>query len=371
LCLELDKKEGQFCSNKNKNMPPLQLSLSEAEIEKLSYERYAYPEVMVQKRIFSVWLKAISTYSNEEIGVITSLHENTVARWIAVYKQHGYEALLINNYGTNESKLEEHSESLLASFQEEPPRTAGEAAERIEEMTGMERSLEQVRNFMKRHGLKFIKCGHVPSKGDSDKQKEWMAEKLEPAIEGAKKGKVHVLFLDAAHFVLQPFLCCLWCVTRIFIKAASGRNRINVLGAVDAISRKIVTLTNTTYITADTLIEFLKLLKKQFWDKPVIIVLDNARYQHCAVVEAMAASLNITLLFLPAYSPNLNIIERLWKFTKKKILYAKYFDKPKEFHQAIENFFKNIHKNHFKELKSRLTLKFQIFDKHETLIYPL
>jgi transposase len=351
-------------------MPAL-FNLSEAEIERLRYERYAYPDVMVQKRIFSVWLKAISTYSNGEIGVITSLHENTVAHWIRVYEAKGYEALLTNNYGTNQSQLEQHRESILTSFQKDPPRSAGEATERIREISGVERSPQQARNFMKRHGLKFIKCGHVPAKADSEVQRQWMAEKLGPAIGAAQKGKIHLLFLDAAHFVPGPFLCCLWCVARVFIKAASGRNRINVLGVVHAITQKIVTLTNTTYITADTLIAFLSLLKKEFCDKPIVIVLDNARYQHCAVVEEAAKKLGITLLFLPPYSPNLNIIERLWKFTKKNILYARYYDKPKQFHAAIENFFSEIHKKYKKELQSLLTLKFQFFDTKQTLIYPL
>jgi transposase len=350
-------------------MPALQLNLSEAEIERLSYERYAYPHPMIQKRIFSVYLKAVSTYPNWQIGFICGLHENTVAHWIAVYDQQGYEGLLSNNYGTYSSELEEHSQSLLACFTKEPPRTA---AERIKELTGIKRSTQQqVRTFMKRHGLKFIKCGHVPSKGDSDEQKQWMEQQLEPAIEKAKAGKIHLFFLDAAHFVLQPFVCSLWCVARIFIRASCGRNRINVLGAVHAITKKIVTLTNATYITAGTLIDFLQLLKKQFCDKPIKIVLDNARYQHCAVVEAMAKKLGIELIFLPPYSPNLNIIERLWKFTKKKILYAKYFEKPKLFHGAIEDFFSDINKKYKKELSSVLSLRFQIFNKNKTLIYPL
>jgi transposase len=352
-------------------MPALHLKLSEAEIERLSYERYAYPHSMIQKRIFSVYLKAISPFSNQQIGFITGLHAGTVAHWLTVYEERGYEGLLTNNYGTNSSELEGHSESLLSSFSKEPPRSSQEAAERIREMSGIEHSPQQIRTFMKRHGLKFIKCGHVPAKADSEKQHQWMEEKLQPQIEAAQKGKVHLLFLDAAHFVLGPFLCSLWCVVRVFIKAASGRNRINVLGAVHAISKKIVTITNTTYITANTLIEFLQLLKKQFADKPIVIVLDNARYQHCLVVEAMAKNLGIKLLFLPPYSPNLNIIERLWKFTKKNILYAKYYDKPKEFHGAIETFFKDIHENFKKERKSLLTLKFQSFDKKDTLIYPL
>lgn len=91
------------------------------------------------------------------------------------------------------------------------------------------------------------------------------------------------------------------------------------------------------------------------------IVLDNARYQHCKLVEAAARQLNITLLFLPSYSPNLNIIERLWKFTKKKILYAKYYETPHQLHTAITDFFQTIHQKHDADLKNLLTLKFKFF----------
>lgn len=352
-------------------MPTLSLNVSEAEIEKLSYERYAYPQPMIQKRIFSVYLKAVFTFSNQDIGLITGLHANTVAHWISVYKQNGYEGLLSNNYGTNQSELESYAQSIFDSLGHQPARTAQEAVERIREMTGIERSCQQVRTFMKGHGLKFIKCGHIPAKADNEQQHQWMQNRLEPVIRAAQKGKCHLLFLDAAHFVLQPFICCLWCACRLFIKAASGRNRINVIGAVHAISKKVVTMTNTTYITADTMIEFLRLLKRKFCDKPIIIVLDNARYQHCHAVISMAKSLGIRLLFLPPYSPNLNIIERLWKFAKKQILYAKYYDKPQAFHQAIENFFIHINKNYKKQLTSLLTLKFQFFDDKNSLIYPL
>lgn len=347
------------------------IQLSQTEIEQLSYERFAYPHPMIQKRIFSVYLKATLNYSNHTIGLITGLHYNTVSYWIRVYQQKGYEGLLVNNYGVNKSELEIHSESILSSFCQQPPLCAAEAAERIHQMTGITRSEQQVRAFMKRHGLKFIKCGHIPAKADNELQHQWVEKELKPVIEAAKEGKVHLVFCDAAHFVLQPFLCFLWSAVRVFIKAPAGRNRINVLGAVNAITKEVITLTNTTYITSDTLVQFLKLLKEKFHDKPIAIVLDNARYQHCFVVKAIAAGLGIHLLFLPPYSPNLNIIERLWKFTKKKILHAKYYNNPAEFHQAIQNFFTTINEKYQSELKSLLSLKFQFFDKKYSLIYPL
>ena len=347
------------------------LKIYDAGIVKLSYERYAYPDPIVQKRIFAVYLKATLGFNNTTIGYAVGLHYNAVGQWIGVYKKKGFEGLLTNNYGSKKSDLESYCDSILQSFRKQPPLTASEAAERIKDMTGMIRSSQQVMVFMKRHGLKFIKCGHIPAKANNEAQHDWVETELKPVIEAAEQGKVHLFFSDAAHFVLTPFICRLWCAARVFLKASAGRNRINVLGAVNAITKEIITLTNTTYITSETLIEFLKKLKGKFGDKPIAIVLDNARYQHCFTVKTMARSLGIHLLFLPPYSPNLNIIERLWKFTKKKILYAKYYEKPCEFHLAIETFFKNANLNYMTELKTLLTLKFQFFDTEDSLIYPL
>ena len=352
-------------------MPTLQFNISEAEIEKLNYERYAYPDPTVQKRIFAVYLKVTLGWNNSIIGQTVGLHYNAVGNWINIYKANGFEALLSNNYGGKKSELENHADSILKSFEIQPPMTAAEAAYRIREMTGISRSDQQVRAFMKRHELKFIQCGHIPAKADNGKQHQWVETELKPVIEAAQREEVHLLFCDVAHFVLQPFLCSLWCTFRVFIKASAGRNRINVLGAVNAITKEVVTITNTTYITSGTLIDFLKILKEKYAGKPIAIVLDNARYQHCFLVTTFAKSLGIHLLFLPPYSPNLNIIERLWKFTKKEILYGKYYDKPNLFHQTIENFFNGINQNFKSQLSTLLTLKFQFFDDKNSLIYPL
>ncbi len=215
--------------------------------------------------------------------------------------------------------------------------------------------------------------GHVPAKADSAKQTEWLDTTFEPAKKQAQNGECHLLFMDAAHFILQPFICALWCTARLFIKAASGRNRINVPGAVNAITKQVITMSNTTYINADTIVAFFKQLKEHYSDLPLKIILDNARYQHCKYVEEQAKNLGITLLFLPPYSPNLNIIERLWKFTKKEILYAKYYDTPVKFHQAITGFFQIVNQKHKEELKNllTLTLKFQLFNNNDAEIYAV
>ena len=99
------------------------------------------------------------------------------------------------------------------------------------------------------------------------------------------------------------------------------------------------------------------------------IVLDNALYQYCKWVIETAKQLNITLLFLPSYSLNLNIIEQLWKFTREKILYAKYYESPTEFHEAIIGFFRTANQKYATDLSQLLTLKFQFFKN--TIIHPV
>jgi len=349
----------------------LQIKLSLTEIKRLNYERFHYPCPTVQKRIHAVYMKATSKSSNTVIGKFAGLHRHAVSKCIHAYEQGGFESLCQFYYGTNKSILENHSVSILKSFNQRPPMNTNEAKVRIEEMTGISRSPTQVRTFMKRHGLCYIKTGHIPAKADAEKQQQWVTTTLEPVIKEAQNGECHLLFMDAAHFILQPFICAMWCIARLFIKASAGRNRINILGAVNAITKEIITCSNTTFINADTIVTFLKQLREHYGNLPLKIVLDNARYQHCKFVEEAAKQLNITLLFLPSYSPNLNIIERLWKFTKKTILYGKYYDSPAKFHLAITSFFQTINLEYDDNLKNLLTLKFQFFTNENVLIYPV
>jgi transposase len=164
--------------------------------------------------------------------------------------------------------------------------------------------------------------------------------------------------------VLGPFLGYLWCFARVFIPAPAGRQRFNVLGALDAITHELITITNDSYINAGSVCALLRKLAESALAHPITLVLDNARYQRCAVVQALAEELGIELLFLPPYSPNLNLIERLWKFVKKECLYSKYYAGFPEFKQAIEACLGSLSTDHRSELNSLLTLNFQSFDTH-------
>jgi transposase len=188
---------------------------------------------------------------------------------------------------------------------------------------------------------------------------------LEPRLEEAKKGKRAVFFVDAAHFVLAPYLGMLWGFVRQFVRAPAGRQRFNVLGALNAITFELILATNDTYINANSVCDLLRRIAACGLTVPVTLILDNARYQKCRLVMDLAKSLGIEMLYLPTYSPNLNLIERLWKFVKKKCLYSTYYKDFILFKQAISSCLAQTHTTHKAALDSLLTLHFQTFNKSQ------
>lgn len=193
-------------------------------------------------------------------------------------------------------------------------------------------------------------------------QADFQRDELQPVLDDAVAGTGHVFFVDAAHFVFGTFLCCLWSFTRLFVRAASGRQRFNVLGAWNAVTRELVSVTNTTVVNTDTMCELLQKIAGLKLSGPVTLVLDNARYQRNATVQELAKTLGLTLLFLPSYSPNLNLIERLWRFAKRRALYGRYHATFADFKAAIEETFASIPTTSKSELETLMTLNFQQFE---------
>lgn len=201
----------------------------------------------------------------------------------------------------------------------------------------------------------------IPAKADIEAQEIFKTETLEPLVELAQQKKIHLFFVDAAHFVLSPFLGYLYSLGVRYIKAASGRQRFSVLGALHAVTKELVTITEHAYINAASVCALLEKLHEQFCNLPIVLIMDNARYQRCKLVLEKAQQLGIQIIFLPPYSPNLNLIERLWKFVKKKVLYNQYYPKYEQFYLAILNCLERTDGTYKEELDTLLVAKFQSF----------
>lgn len=124
-----------------------------------------------------------------------------------------------------------------------------------------------------------------------------------------------------------------------------------------------MSVTNETYINATTVCELLVRLSDLDLDIPITLVLDNARYQKCQFIKDVASFLGIELLYLPSYSPHLNLIERLWRFVRNECLYSKYYEDFASFKSAIADCIEQTNTKHKEKLESLLSWNFQSFKK--------
>jgi transposase len=334
----------------------------------LAYDRYHHPDPRVQRKMEVLWLKSHGL-NHDDIAAYANVSLRTVQRHLDEYLEGGLERLRRGPRYQPRAALIEHEVSLEEYFEKHPVRSVKQARAVIEQRTGIRRGLSQVRHFLKdRLGLRWRRTGAIPVPPKKTipeharEQSAFLRDKLEPRLEQARRGRRQVYFVDAAHFVFAPFLGCLWCAARLFVRAASGRKRHNVLGAFDAVTHRLIRVTNQGYINAESVCALLRSVAGAAVGLPITLVLDNARYQKCAAVQALATSLGIELLYLPSYSPNLNLIERLWRFVRKESLNSTYYEKFEDFSAAIDECLDGLSTVYKAEMETLMTHRFQTFE---------
>jgi transposase len=334
----------------------------------LAHYRYHHPDPRVQHKVEVLWLKSHGL-THDRIAAFADVSRRSVQRYLDEYLQGGLDRLCRRRGHHPRAALVEHEVSLEEHFEKHPVRSAKQARAVIEQRTGIRRGLTQVRHFLKdRLGLRWRRTGAIPVPPrktiaeHARNQAAFLKDELEPRLDQARRGRRQVYFVDAAHFVFAPFLGCLWCATRLFLRAASGRKRHNVLGAFDAVAHRLIRVTNDGYINAESVCSLLRAVAGASVGRPITLVLDNARYQKCAVVQALAASLKIELLYLPSYSPNLNLIERLWRFVRMESLNSTYHERFEDFRAAIDGCLDGLSTVHKVDMETLMTHRFQLFE---------
>lgn len=337
-------------------------NFSRIEIVQLQQLLTHHPHFVVRRRALVLILKS-QNIPHQIIAQIADLSENTVRTYFYAYEEGGIEQLKTLNFYKPESQFKPFEIQVREYFEKTPPATIAQACADLEKITGLSMKQTQMRAYLKSLGISRRKVSSIPAKADIKAQTTFHDQLLQPRLEEAKTGKREVYFVDAAHFVLGAFLGYLWSLRRLFVKTPSGRKRFNVLGALNAITKELVTVTNDTYITSIQVCELLRKLADNNITVPITLVLDNARYQRCQLVINLAETLGIELLFLPPYSPNLNLIERIWKFIKKECLNSVYYENFSLFRQAIQTCLDTMHHKHHQKLQTLLTLDFQTFQE--------
>lgn len=220
---------------------------SKEEKKRFHYERFNHPHPRVQQRMEIMWLKS-KGLKTIQIASLAGVSENTVRKYVRVYEEGGIDKLKEINFNQPKSELDKYTETIERYFLENPPQSIKEATVKIEELTGIKRSENQVRKFLKRIGIKRLEVGYVPGYADMEGQEGYIEKKLEARWEEVRRGERVVFWGDGVYFLMKEFLGYIWCFTRIFIKSLSYRKRKDMLAAFNTIFHGVITVTNDTYV---------------------------------------------------------------------------------------------------------------------------
>jgi len=299
-------------------------------------------------------------WSAAQVAEILLFDEKTSRHYFERYQQGGLAALLDDNYSGAEPRLNAHQMSELEGYLEEyilPD--AKSVIAHIDKLYGVRYSVSGVTDLLHRLGFSYKKPTHVPGKQDPVKQQAFVRQY--DRINARKGENDPIYFSDATHPQHNSIPSYGWIKKgqEKELKANCGRQRLNINGAIN-----IETLESTTgfydTINADSAIDlFSKIEAKHPNAKIIYIIVDNARYYHSRLLKKSLKETKIKLIFLPPYSPNLNLIERYWKFFKKKVMNNRYYETFGEFKRACESFFSK-RKKYLPELQSLLTENFHI-----------
>jgi transposase len=298
-------------------------------------------------------------FSYAQAARLLLLDDTTVRRYFKEYQQTGIDGLLEDHYHGSTGFLSEVQErDLEIHLRHQTYHSVKAVCFYVEKVYSIAYSIEGMTHLLHRLGFAYKKTKVIPGKFDPQKQAFFL--NLYKAIKECKDLEDRIYFLDATHPQHDTKASYGWIYKGEVktIKGNSGRKRVNPNGAVSLEDMEITVLEEDT-INSQAMIRLFTELERKQKTGTIYAIVDNASYNHSKELKAyLKKHKRIEIYYLPAYSPNLNIIERLWLFFQKKMLYDRYYPTFKEFKIACPEFFKNINK-YDAELKTLLTDSFQ------------
>lgn len=301
-----------------------------------------------------------SGWTLEEVKDALLLDEETLRSYVKKYQEGGLSALLKVEFKGSEPQLSvAEIEQLCEALNTRIFLTTQSVIDYVKKKLGIVYSQSGMRDLLHRLGYEYKKPKLVPGNPDQEEQ-EIFAEQYEEFMLN-KPDNIEVLFMDAVHPQHNTMAAYGWIKRgeERELPTNSGRERLNLHGVMNAETLELTVIESET-VDDDSTIQLLEMLENKYaLAVTIFVILDNAKYHYSRKVRRFLEKSRVKLIFLPSYSPNLNLIERLWKFFKKKVLYNTYYEKLEDFRQACIKFFRNI-KSYHNELTSLMSGGFEL-----------
>ena len=310
--------------------------LSEQERVQLKIQHKKERDGRIRDRIKAVLLFD-KGWSVSSIAEALLLSDDAIREHINEYKES--KKLKPESGGSIEKLSLEQSEQLEEHLRFHTYLYVKDIIAHVQSTWSIDYSVPGMRNWLQRHGFSYKKPALIPGKADEKQQREWLVE-YEKLKQNLPKDET-IGFIDGVHPThnVQPAYGWIKKGVRKEIPANTGRSRLNLSGVVDVIDHKVL-VQEDEMLNAEATISFLRKIEEAYSTKTRIhIFCDNARYYRNKSVTKYLKDSKIQLHFLPPYSPNLNPIERLWKWMKERVLYNTYYPEFEDFRSAVLGFF--------------------------------
>ena len=318
------------------------LTLTEAQTNELRRAHRAAKNKKDADKIKSVYLLSRGK-TPQEIAEVLMLDIDTIGNYRKRYEAEGVSGLLKNNYFGSEPMLScAEIAEFSAHLETQTYLTVEAIVLYVEKNYNVRYSISGMRQLLHRLHFVYKKAKTIPGKANAELQNAYLKQ-LEEILKNKGEHDAHY-YLDGVHPQHNTQLAYGWIKKGQdkVIKSNSGRQRININGALNADTLEVIIRRDETIHAQSTIKLFQTLEMKHPHAKTIFITLDNAKYYKNKLVYEYLKTSKIKLLFMPPYSPNLNLIERLWKFMRKTILYNRYYEKFADFKVEVMLFFNNI-----------------------------
>jgi transposase len=310
--------------------------LTDRERDQLKLQHKQERDGRVRDRIKAILLYD-EGWSPQQIAKVLLISDQAVRNHVDDYKTSN--KLEPTSGGSEEKLSKEQSEQLEAHLQVHTYLYVKDIIAYAQATFGITYTVPGMRTWLQRHGFSYKKPAIVPGKANKEQQEEWLAayEKLRQELSGDET----ICFIDGVHPThnVQPAYGWIKKGIRKEIPANTGRARLNLTGAIDVISHNVLIQEDQTLNAASTIQFFQKIEEAYPYKQKIHAFCDNAPYYRNKAVKQYLTTSKIVLHFLPPYSPNLNPIERLWKWMKERVIYNTYYEHFEDFKGAVIGFF--------------------------------
>ena len=281
------------------------------------------------------------------------LTDNSVRNYKNRYIEDGLEGLLIDyQIGRSSYLSQEEQQKLVLELKSKIYPTTKAIISYVKKEFGIVYTIGGMTSLLHQLGFSYKKPKGVPGKAKAEEQKAFVRK-----YKRLKKKEGLIYFADSTHPMLNPVLSSGWIKKgkEFDVKTNSGRERVNINGAIEMNTLKVVSR-SCKRVNGSTMSELLRAIRRKHPKaKRICVIMDNAGYNKSYEVQDTAKELGIKIEYLPSYSPNLNPIERLWKFMKKKVMANTYYPDIETFQEELMLFLRGI-RRHRQELSTLILL---------------